>query len=90
MTRLEYLEKKREMEYHNLLCYSRNYSMTVPKVGMGEQFKECKESCRIIEELLAEEKGESTKALVGAFVVSEKMVGEWEKLIGMLKQLQPL
>lgn len=52
-TTLEYLEDRKNMACHNLLCCSANYIMTKPKEGMEEGFVEYTRDCEIIDELIA-------------------------------------
>ena len=54
MTRLFLLAKYEEMAYHNLLCYSKNYAMTVPKEGYEDEHKKCKEEIRLLNEMIAD------------------------------------
>lgn len=51
-TTLEYLEDRKNMACHNLLCCSANYIMTKPKEGMEEGFVEYTRDCEIIDELI--------------------------------------
>ena len=34
--------EKIEMAFHNLLCYSANYAMTIPKEGFEQEWKDAK------------------------------------------------
>lgn len=82
MTILEYLEKQRDMAYHNLLCYSRNYGMTAPKENQDKEWNEAKEECRIVEELIVMMKGEASPKILGAAVIDGKVVHNWQEVLG--------
>ena len=54
MTKLELLKKYENMASHNLFCYSRNLGMTEPKEGFERQWKQAKEECKLLEEMMKE------------------------------------
>lgn len=93
MTNLEYLQKCREIAYHNLYCYSRNLSMTMPKAGYEAEWNQSLEECRIVEELIAEEKSQQA-TLSGpiVLVIDQHVLGLWDKVrdaLDVLAQAKP-
>ena len=55
MTRVEILNKYKDMACHNLFCYSANYLMSKPKEGYEKEWNEANEEIRLLEELIAEQ-----------------------------------
>lgn len=80
MTKVEYLEKQREMAYHNLNCYSANASMTIAKEKFAIEYTQAKEECAVIEELILQENGRKEKPLIGVLVIDGKVSQAWEKV----------
>lgn len=87
MTILEYLEVQRDVAYHNLLCYSRNYGMTAPKEGYKTEWQNSKEECRIVEELIVTAKGNPAPEIPGAAVIDGKVVHNWQEVLGAAKKV---
>jgi hypothetical protein len=54
MTKRQLFEKYYQMACHNLLCYSQNYLMTIPKPGYEKEWEEAKQECDLLESMLAE------------------------------------
>lgn len=81
MTKIEYLEKQRDMAYHNLMCFSGNLSMTKAKVGCEEEWKKAKEECRVVEELINLVRGEPEKEVTGAAVIDGRAIHNWEQVM---------
>ncbi|MFV0399093.1 MAG: hypothetical protein ACK5LX_00555 [Oscillospiraceae bacterium] len=52
ITITDFLAKCRVMACHNLLCYSKTYSMNTPKDGCETQFAEAQRDLEIVEELI--------------------------------------
>ncbi|MBU5312248.1 hypothetical protein KQI38_09430 [Tissierella carlieri] len=55
MTRVEILEKYKDIACHNLFCYSANYLMSKPKEGYEKEWNEANEEIKLLEELIAEQ-----------------------------------
>ncbi len=53
-SRLEILYTRKDMAYHNLLCYSSNYAMTEPKEGYSKEWQESKAEAEVIEAWIKE------------------------------------
>lgn len=56
MNRQELLQEFYDLTEHNLLCYSKNYLMTIPKVGYEKNWEDEKEKLEIIKEMIEEER----------------------------------
>ena len=56
MTKVELLSKYKGMAEHNLLCYSKNYAMTIPKDGHEDDFEECLQEIKLLETMITEAK----------------------------------
>jgi len=54
MTRKDVLKEAFQMACHNLLCYSKNYGMTIPREGYEKEFQKHKEEVAVLEEWLKE------------------------------------
>jgi hypothetical protein len=59
--KLDLLYKYHNMAYHNLLCYSKNYAMTEVKEGFETEWKQAKEECELLEEMISSQKMEGKK-----------------------------
>lgn len=81
MSKLEYLEDQRNMAYHNLMCYSRNLSMTRPKEGKEKEWNEAKEVCLIVESLIAGVEGKPDGPVIGAAVINGEVVHNWKQVL---------
>lgn len=88
MTKLECLEKQRDMAYHNLMCYSKNVSMTIPKEGQREEWNKAKEECIAVEELINMVKGVKEEPLQGPAVIDGERCYEWKQALGLDQEKQ--
>lgn len=77
MTKIEILEKAKEMACHNLFCYSKNYAMTVPKEGYEKDWQETKDEAKILESMIGEIENPPTV---------EMTIGQLEKAIMKMKE----
>ena len=62
-TTMKYLEERRDMAAHNLLCYSETYGMNSPNPGMEEQFAEAWQDLEIVDYLIALVANQEEKSL---------------------------
>jgi len=75
MDKKELLQKYYDLACHNLLCYSKNWAMTEPKEGYEVEWKQAKEECALLEEMIKEATPEERAAEL------EKKVAELEKAV---------
>ncbi|EPR07788.1 hypothetical protein [Ruminiclostridium papyrosolvens] len=51
-TTLQYLLERKDLAWHNRLCYSMTYEMDTPKEGYRNEHSEAVRDCEIVEELI--------------------------------------
>ena len=72
MTRKDVIRNTLELAEHNLLCYSQNWNMAIPKKGQEEQHQKVSEEVEILRAMLAEEQQKAMiSELIMKYVVPE-------------------
>jgi hypothetical protein len=51
MTKIELLEKYKDQAYYNLMCYSKNLAMTIPREEYVKEWNEAQEEVDLIREI---------------------------------------
>lgn len=54
MERIDILKARLEMASHNLLCYSSNYLMSVPKLGHETDWQDAQDEIALLEQMIKE------------------------------------
>jgi hypothetical protein len=86
MTRIELLKKYYDMACHNLLCYSRNYAMTVPKEGFEVEWKQVNEECELLQEMIKQYEVAQQKETASPKKAAKEIVNEYKQKLDELKK----